>query len=68
MARSVSPRQAKLMKDTVAGKPRPGGGAPSLKVAKEFVRGDRMSHPGARNAEQIAERKTAMDNWAKSTK
>lgn len=56
------------MKETAAGKTRPGGGAPKVSVAKEFVRADRMSHPGARNKEQIADHKVAMDKWAKGTK
>jgi hypothetical protein len=62
---SVSPKQAKLMRAVAHGWKKPGGHGPSPKVAKEFVRADRQSHPGARNKEQIADRKSAMDKWAK---
>jgi hypothetical protein len=68
MKASVSPKQAKLMKDTVAGKPRPGGGAPSVKVAKEFVRADRFAGKGARSSSEIVDHKREMDTWAKGTK
>lgn len=53
------------MRAVAHGWKKPGGDGPSTKVAKEFVRADRMSHPGARNKEQIADRKAAMDKWAK---
>jgi hypothetical protein len=53
------------MRDTAAGKPRPGGGAPDVKVAKEFVRADRLARPGAKSREQIVDRKASTDAWAK---
>lgn len=44
---------------------KPGGDGPPVKVAKEFVRADKAASRGARNKEQIADRKSAMDKWAR---
>jgi len=56
------------MRAVAHGWKKPGGDGPPVKVAKEFVRADRKSHPGARNKEQISDRKAEMDKWAKGTK
>lgn len=44
---------------------KPGGDGPSVKVAKEFVRADKAKAGGARSKEQVADRKAAMDKWAR---
>lgn len=46
---SVSPAQRKLMLAVAHGWHKPGGGGPSVAVAKEFVRADAMKyHPQRR--------------------
>ena len=43
---SKTPKQAKLMRAVAHGWKKPGGGGPSVKVAKEFVSADKV---GAKN-------------------
>jgi hypothetical protein len=56
------------MRDTAAGKTRPGGGTPSVSVAKEFTRADEAAKPGHRSRAQRADRKRDTDAWALSSK
>jgi hypothetical protein len=43
---------------------KPGGGGPSVIVAKEFEKADEMKRKGPRSKEQRADRKRDMDAWA----
>ena len=61
---SVSPKQAKLMRAVAHGWSKPGGGGPSVSVAKEFMHADERSKKGARSKGQRADRKREMDSWA----
>lgn len=64
---SVSPKQAKLMRAVAHGWEKPGGGGPSVSVAKEFMHADEAKK-GKRNREQRADRKRATDKWARGGK
>jgi hypothetical protein len=61
---SVSPKQAKLMRAAAHGWVKPGGGGPSVAVAKEFVRADEAKSKGKRNRAQKAERHRSTSEWA----
>lgn len=61
---SVSPKQAKLMRAVAHGWGKPGGGGPSVAVAKDFVKADEHKKKGSRNREQRADRKRATSDWA----
>jgi hypothetical protein len=62
---SVSPKQAKLMRAVAHGWHKPGGGGPSIAVAKEFMHADERVKKGKRSREQRADRKRATDAWAR---
>lgn len=65
---SVSPRQAKLMRAVAHGWEKPGGGGPSVEVAKEFMHADERAKKGHRSRAQRADRKREMDKWARGGK
>jgi hypothetical protein len=65
---SVSPKQAKLMRAVAHGWHKPGGGGPSVAVAKDFMHADEAKKKGHRSREQIADRKRATDEWARGGK
>ena len=60
---SVSPKQAKLMRAVAHGWHKPGGGGPSVGVAKDFMHADEAKKKGHRSREQRADRKRATDDW-----
>jgi hypothetical protein len=47
---------------------KPGGGGPSVAVAKEFNRADQAKKKGRRTKEQRADRKRDTDAWAQGTR
>ena len=64
---STSPAQARLMQAVKHGWKKPGGGGPSVAVAKEFVAADEAKgrRKGAsRNRSERAARKESTDKWA----
>jgi hypothetical protein len=61
---SVSPKQAKLMRAVAHGWHKPGGGGPSVSVAKDFMHADERKKSGARSRSQLADRKRETDEWA----
>ncbi len=52
------------MRAVVHGWKPPGGGAPSKKVATEFMHADEDAKKGSRNRRQREERKQKTDEWA----
>lgn len=65
---SVSPKQAKLMRAVAHGWNKPGGGGPSVAVAKEFMHADEAKKKGHRSRAQKADRKRDTDAWARGGK
>jgi hypothetical protein len=61
---SVSPAQGRLMRAVAHGWHKPGGGGPSVAVAKEFMHADEAKKKGRRTREQRADRKRHVDDWA----
>jgi hypothetical protein len=61
---SKSPAQARLMRAVSHGWHKPGGGGPSVAVAKEFVAADKAKKKGHRSKEQRADRKRHTSAWA----
>ena len=43
---------------------KPGGGGPSVSVAREFVRADEAQKKGKRSRSQVADRKRETSEWA----
>jgi hypothetical protein len=60
---SVSPKQAKLMRAVSHGWKKPGGGGPSVSVAKEFMRADERKN-AHKSREGRADHKREMNEWA----
>jgi hypothetical protein len=52
------------MRAAAHGWKKPGGGGPSVAVAKEFVKADEAKAKGKRTREQKSDRKQATDEWA----
>jgi hypothetical protein len=65
---SVSPAQARLMQAVKNGWHKPGGGGPSVAVAKEFVAADQAKKKGGRTREQRADRRRSTSQWAEARK
>jgi hypothetical protein len=61
---SKSPAQAKLMRAVAHGWHKPGGGGPSVEVAKEFVHADETKR-AHKTREGRADRKRRLDKWAR---
>jgi hypothetical protein len=60
---SKSPAQARLMRAVAHGWSKPGGGGPSVGVAKEFVRADEKKN-AHKSREGRDDRKRELDKWA----
>lgn len=56
------------MRAAAHGWKKPGGGGPSVAVAKEFMHADERKKKGHRSKEQRADRKRSTDAWALSGK
>lgn len=52
------------MRATAHGWEKPGGGGPSVEVAKNFMREDQAKKKGKRTREQRADRKRSTSAWA----
>jgi hypothetical protein len=52
------------MRAAAHGWKKPGGGGPSVAVAKEFVHADEAKRKGSRTRSQRADRKRDLDAWA----
>jgi hypothetical protein len=52
------------MRAVAHGWSKPGGGGPSVSVAKKFMHADERRKPGKRTREQRADHKREMDKWA----
>jgi hypothetical protein len=52
------------MRAAAHGWKKPGGGGPSVSVAKEFMHADMAKAKGKRSRAQRADRKAATDKWA----
>jgi hypothetical protein len=52
------------MRAAAHGWKKPGGGGPSVAVAKEFVAADEAKKKGSRSKQQRADRKQHVDEWA----
>jgi hypothetical protein len=61
---SSTPRQARFMRAVAHGWKPPGGKAPPVSVAKEFMRADQAKSKGRRTREQVSDRKRATSEWA----
>lgn len=60
---SVSPAQAKLMRAAAHGWKKPGGGGPSVEVAKNFLHADERKR-AHKSREGRADHKREMNDWA----
>jgi len=65
---SKSPAQARLMRAAAHGWKKPGGGGPSVTVAKEFMHADERKRKGSRTRMERADHKREMDGWARGDK
>jgi hypothetical protein len=65
---SVSPKQAKLMAAVAHGWHKPGGGGPSVAVAKEFNEADASKRKGNRTRSQRSDRRRSTSQWAEARK
>jgi hypothetical protein len=52
------------MRAVAHGWSKPGGGGPSVGVAKEFMHADERKRKGARSKDQRADHKREMNDWA----
>jgi hypothetical protein len=52
------------MRAVAHGWSKPGGGGPSVSVAKEFMHADERAKKGVRTKVQRADRKREMNDWA----